>query len=94
MNTLNRVRTYSTLEFYDPIMTRSYSASDDDLIASALIKENMGSVHTNSSLVQTYIATCLTQRNIKLDKIKSIEKAIVDFKKTPAAFKPAPKAKF
>jgi NTE family protein len=27
-------------------------------------------------------------------KIKSIEKAIVDFKKTPAAFKPAPKAKF
>lgn len=74
MNTLNRVRTYSTLEIYDPIMTRSYSASDDDLIASALIKENMGSVHTNSSLVQTYIATCLTQRNIKLDKIKSIEK--------------------
>ena len=27
-------------------------------------------------------------------KIKSIEKAIVDFKKTPAAFKPALKAKF
>lgn len=55
-------------------MARSYSTSEDDVIASALVKENISNVHTNSSLVQTYIATCLTQRNIKLDKIKSIEK--------------------
>lgn len=55
-------------------MARSYPASEDDVIASALIKENISNVHTNSSLVQTYIACCLTQRNIKFDKIKSIEK--------------------
>lgn len=72
MNTLNRVPNYSTPEFVSKV-SRSYSASEDDVIASALIKENMSNVHTNSSLVQTYIATCLTQRNIKLDKIKSIE---------------------
>ncbi len=73
MNTLNRVHNYSTPEFGSKV-ARSYSVSEDDVIASALIKENMSNVHTNSSLVQTYIATCLTQRNIKLDKIKSIEK--------------------
>lgn len=72
MNTLNRVPNYSMPEFVSKV-SRSYSASEDDVIASALIKENMSNVHTNSSLVQTYIATCLTQRNIKLDKIKSIE---------------------
>jgi|GEM_PF-6785483 len=73
MNTLNRAHPYSSSNF-NPIMARSYSTSEDDVIASALVKENISNVHTNSSLVQTYIATCLTQRNIKLDKIKSIEK--------------------
>lgn len=72
MNILNRAR-YASSDF-NPIMARSNSTSEDDIIASALIKENMSHVHTNSSLVQVYIATCLTQRNIKLDKIKSIEK--------------------
>lgn len=73
MNTFNRTYAYSSSDF-NPIIARSYSTSEDDVIASALVKENMSNVHTNSSLVQTYIATCLTQRNIKLDKIKSIEK--------------------
>lgn len=73
MNTFNRALAYSNPEFAS-IVARSYSASEDDVIASALIKENISNIHTNSSLVQTYIATCLTQRNIKLDKIKSIEK--------------------
>ncbi len=57
---------------YDPIIG-AYPASDD-IISSTLIKENLGNVHTNSSLVQTYIAACLTQKNINLDKIKSIKK--------------------
>lgn len=73
MTALNRTIIYSNSEFYQP-MLRSYAEADEDVIASALIKENMGNVHTNSSLVQTYIAACLTQKNIKLDKIKSIEK--------------------
>lgn len=73
MTQLNRTFLYSRPEFYEPSM-RSCAESDDDVIASAVIKENMGNVHTNSSLVQTYIAACLTQKNIKLDKIKSIEK--------------------
>lgn len=73
MNTLNRVRTYSSREFV-PIISQSYLTAEDDVIATALVKENMSNVHTNSSLVQTYIAACLTQKNIKLDKIQSIEK--------------------
>jgi non-hemolytic enterotoxin B/C len=73
MTIRSRTRVYSTPEFSDLTMT-SYSASEEDVTASSLVKENMSNVHTNSSLVQTYIAACLTQKDIKLDKIKSLEK--------------------
>lgn len=53
-----------------------YLASDSkqDIIESASIKEIIGDVHTNTSLVQTYVASCLTQKDIQLDKIKCIKK--------------------
>lgn len=63
-------------EFSNPTLN-TYSASDD-IVSSAFLKENLNSVHSNSSLVQTYIASCLTQKNINLDKIKSIKKTQED----------------
>lgn len=68
----NEIRAYPSFELYNSL--QPYAKPDEDVIASALIKENMGNVHTNSSLVQTYIAACLTQKDIKLEKIKSLEK--------------------
>lgn len=71
----NRTLAYPSSEF-KPMM-RSYAdyiEPDDDIIVSTITKKTIGDVHTHSSLVQTYIAACLTQKNIKLDKIKSIEK--------------------
>lgn len=51
-----------------------YSNSDTDLFGSSSIKETMNEIHTNASLIQTYVASCLTQRDIELDKIPSIKK--------------------
>ncbi|MFZ0219316.1 MAG: HBL/NHE enterotoxin family protein [Candidatus Aquirickettsiella sp.] len=48
--------------------------SNQDALESTLVKESITDVHTNASLVQTYIASCLTQKDIQLDKIKSIKK--------------------
>lgn len=68
----NKAVSYSA-EFYYP---QPYAASSDkqDIIDSALVQETISDLHTNASLIQTYIASCLTQKDIELDKIKSIKK--------------------
>lgn len=65
-------------DFYEQAFDypQAYLATDSnqDIIESTSIKESIGDVYTNASLVQTYIASCLTQKDIQLDKIKSIKK--------------------
>jgi len=57
----------------------SNNSEDQDLLKnSSLSTENIVGVYKNSTLVQTYIASCLTQKDIKLDKIKSITKTQIE----------------
>lgn len=75
---MNTCINYSNQEFDYLKTSLASDNTQQDFLESEKTKETMSDVHTNATLVQTYIASCLTQKDIKLDKIKSIKKTQED----------------
>lgn len=68
-----------SIDYYDqtfdyPEINLIRTNETQGLFECSFIKETMNDVHTNVSLVQTYIASCLAQKDIALNKISSIKK--------------------
>lgn len=77
MSTNNSIDYYDQ-EFGYPETNLARINETQGFFESSSIKETMNDVHTNASLVQTYIASCLTQKDIELNKISSIKKTQQD----------------
>lgn len=68
----DRVLPYNSRSNSQSVYFLAY-AGKHDLIESESVKSNIGDVYANSTAVQAYIVSCLTQKNVNLDKIPLIK---------------------